>query len=143
MADKDVRWIQRFHNFRKALARLDDAAKLSRTRELSDLEQQGLIQAFEFTFDISHRTLQDYVTDQGYAGERDKPIPIIVDAARRGLIDEKSWRLMYQSRNKTSHTYDEAIADDVADKIVKTYHGLFIQLETRLQLEKINKEKQE
>ena len=142
MPDKDVRWIQRFHNYRKALARLSDAIRLSQERELSDLEQQGLIQAFEFTFDMGQKTLQDYITELGYAGERDKPIPIIVDAASRGLIDEQAWRRMYQSRNKTSHTYDEAIADDVADKIINTYHDLFIQLETRLQLEKLNREQQ-
>jgi nucleotidyltransferase substrate binding protein (TIGR01987 family) len=143
MVNKDIRWMQRFHNYRKALARLSEAVALNDERQLSDLEKQGMIQAFEFTFDMGFKTLQDFITQRGYSGERDKPIPIIVDAAGRGLIDEESWRLMYQSRNKTSHTYDQEIADDIAEKIVADYHSLFIQLETRLQLEKINQEKGE
>jgi len=142
MPNNDIRWIQRFNNYRKALARLSDAVALNEERGLSDLEEQGLIQAFEFTFDMAYKTLQDFITERGYAGERDKPIPIIVDAAGRGLVEEKLWRLMYQSRNKTSHTYDETIAKEIAEKIVVDYHGLFIQIETRLQLEKINQEKE-
>jgi nucleotidyltransferase substrate binding protein (TIGR01987 family) len=143
MGDKDIRWIQRFDNYRKALARLSEAIELSKERPLSDLEQQGLIQGFEFTFDMAWKTLQDFVVEKGYEGERDKPIRIIVEAAIKKLINEAQWRLMYQSRNKTSHSYDQKIADDIAEKIVEVYHALFIQLETRLQLEKINKEKQE
>jgi nucleotidyltransferase substrate binding protein (TIGR01987 family) len=142
MPNNDIRWIQRFNNYRKALARLSEAVALNEERGLSDLEEQGLIQAFEFTFDMAYKTLQYFITERGYAGERDKPIPIIVDAAGRSLVDEKFWRLMYQSRNKTSHTYDETIAKEISEKIIVDYHGLFIQIETRLQLEKINQEKE-
>ncbi|HAQ18110.1 MAG TPA: nucleotidyltransferase [Prolixibacteraceae bacterium] len=141
MANKDIRWIQRFHNYRKALARLGNAIALSEERLLSDLEQQGLIQAFEFTFDMAWKTLQDFIVERGYTGEREKPIRIIVDAAERGIVKEKKWRKMYEGRNKTSHTYDEEIADDIAQKIIEDYHNLFILLETRLQLEKLNQEK--
>lgn len=141
MANEDIRWIQRFNNYRKALARLGEAVALAEERNLSDLEQQGLIQGFEFTCDMGWKTLQDYVVHHGYEGEREKPIRIIVDAAGRGIINEKMWRKMYEARCKTSHSYDEAIADDIAENILDTYHGLFIQLETRLQLEKINEEK--
>lgn len=49
---------------------------------------------------------------------------------------------MTKSRNKTSHTYDEEIAAEVAGNIIEEYHGLFILLENRLQVEKINQEKQ-
>lgn len=142
MGNKDVRWIQRFNNYKKALARLTSAIELSEERPLSDLEQQGLIQAFEFTFDMAWKTLQDFVVEKGYEGKRDKPIPTIVEAARKTIVDEKQWRLIYQSRNKTSHSYDEEIAQDIAEKVIEAYHTLFIQLETRLQLEKINREKQ-
>ena len=49
---------------------------------------------------------------------------------------------MYESRNKTSHAYNEEIAEQVADSIIETYYDLFIVFETRLQLEKINRETQ-
>ena len=141
MAKKDIRWIQRFHNYRKALARLNVAIALNKERELTDLEQQGLIQGFEFTFDMAWKTLRDFIVESGFKGEREKPIRVIVDAAERGIVDEKLWRKMYEARNKTSHSYDEEIADDIAEKIVIEYQALFIQLETRLQLEKLNEEK--
>ena len=141
MANEDIRWIQRFNNYRKALARLGEAVTLAEERDLSDLEQQGLIQGFEFTCDMGWKTLQDYIVHHGYVGEREKPVKIIIDAAARGIVNDKNWRKLYQARCKTSHSYDEAIADDIAENILDTYHSLFIQLETRLQLEKINEEK--
>ncbi len=141
MANKDIRWIQRFHNYRKALARLNEAIALSEERGLSELEQQGLIQGFEFTFDMAWKSLRDFIVERGFEGEREKPIRVIVDAAARGIVDEKMWRKMYEARNKTSHSYDEEIADDIAENIVDEYQALFIQLETRLQLEKLNQEK--
>lgn len=57
MHNREIRWIQRFSNYKKALARLTAAIQLNEERKLSDLEQQGLIQAFEFTFDIAWKTL--------------------------------------------------------------------------------------
>jgi len=141
MANEDIRWIQRFHNYRKALARLNEAIALSKERGLSELEQQGLIQGFEFTFDMAWKSLRDFIVERGFEGEREKPIRVIVDAAARGIVDEKMWRKMYEARNKTSHSYDEEIADDIAENIVDEYQALFIQLETRLQLEKLNQEK--
>jgi nucleotidyltransferase substrate binding protein (TIGR01987 family) len=137
MQNKDIRWIQRFNNYKKSLIRLSSAVELNEERSLSDLEEQGLIQAFEFTFDMGWKVLQDFVFENGYEGERDKPIPIIIAAAAKGIIDEKRWRIMYKSRNQTSHTYDAEIADEVAGKIIDTYHTLFIQLETRLEVERL------
>jgi nucleotidyltransferase substrate binding protein (TIGR01987 family) len=141
MPNEEIRWIQRFSNYRKALARLTNAVALTEERKLSDLEQQGLIQAFEFTFDMAWKTLQDFVFDRGYTGERNKPIRIIVEADSQGIINELAWRDMYTSRNKTSHTYDEEIAEDVYTHILETHYPLLVQLETRLQLERLNQEK--
>ena len=137
MLNKDIRWIQRFSNYKKALARLTSAIELNEERPLSELEQQGLIQGFEFTFDMGWKTLRDFVVEHGYEGEREKPIPVIIEAATKDIINEKSWRLMYQSRNKTSHAYDEETANEVAENIIQLYHNLFIQLETRLEVERL------
>ena len=57
MSAKDIRWIQRFNHFLKALVQLREAVELSRQRPLSKLEQQGLIQAFEFTHELAWNTL--------------------------------------------------------------------------------------
>ena len=142
MPNEDIRWIQRFSNYRKALARLADAVALAEERELSDLEQQGLIQGFEFTFDLAWKTLQDILRERNNPEINGGPNPIITYSHDNGYIqDYEAWKAMKKSRDLTSHSYDEETAVDIAEKIVNKYHGLFIQLETRLQLEKINQEK--
>ena len=142
MPNEDIRWIQRFSNYRKALARLADAVALTEERKLSDLEQQGLIQGFEFTFDLAWKTLQDILREKNNPDVNGGPNVIITYSLDNGYIkDYEAWKAMKKSRDLTSHSYDEETADDIANKIVNQYHGLFIQLETRLQLEKINQEK--
>jgi len=142
MPNEDIRWIQRFSNYRKALARLAYAVALTEERKLSDLEQQGLIQGFEFTFDLAWKTLQDILRERNNPDANGGPNAIINYSLENGYIkDYEGWKAMKKSRDLTSHSYDEETADDIADKIVDQYHGLFILLETRLQLEKINQEK--
>lgn len=142
MANEDIRWIQRFNNYRKALARLGEAVELAEERDLSDLEQQGLIQGFEFTFDLAWKTLQDYLRENNRPNDNGGPNVIIQQSLDDGIIKgEEAWKAMKKSRDLTSHSYDGDTADDIAENIIETYHGLFIQLETRLQLEKINTEK--
>jgi nucleotidyltransferase substrate binding protein (TIGR01987 family) len=142
MANEDIRWIQRFNNYRKALARLGEAVELAEERDLSDLEQQGLIQGFEFTFDLAWKTLQDYLRENNRPNDNGGPNVIIQQSLDDGIIKgEEAWKAMKKSRDLTSHSYDGDTADDIAENIIETYHSLFIQLETRLQLEKINTEK--
>jgi hypothetical protein len=68
MADADVRWLQRLENYGKALATLQRALEIANQRALSELEEQGLIQAFEFTHELSWLLLKDYLADQGVSG---------------------------------------------------------------------------
>ena len=143
MPNEDIRWIQRFHNYRKALARLSEAVDLCHERELTDLEQQGLIQGFEFTFDLAWKTLQDILRERNNPDVNGGPNVIISYSLENGYIkDYEEWKAMKKSRDLTSHSYDEETANEIAYKIINHYHGLFIQLETRLQLEKINQEKE-
>jgi dipeptidase len=65
MKNQDIRWMQRFQNYRQALARLSEAVALSRQRALSELEEQGLIQAFEFTHELAWNVLKDYLEAAG------------------------------------------------------------------------------
>ena len=61
---QDIRWIQRFSNLKKAFAQLKDAVELSKARELSNLEKQGLIQAFEYTHELGWKTLKDFLENR-------------------------------------------------------------------------------
>jgi len=117
----DVRWRQRLHSFRKAFRRLSDAATLAEERELTDLEQQGLIQAFEFTHELSWNVLKDYLAEKGFAnliGSKDATRT----AFRNGLIEGgEAWMDMIESRNQTSHTYNEDLADEITKAILTQY----------------------
>jgi nucleotidyltransferase substrate binding protein (TIGR01987 family) len=125
--DPDVRWRQRFENFKQALAQLLSAAALSRQRELSKLEQQGLIQAFEFTHELAWNTLKDFLESRGAInlyGSKDATR----EAFAKGLIEDgDQWMAMIQSRNRTTHTYNEETADEIAKAILSHYVPEFEQ----------------
>ena len=71
---QDIRWKQRFNNYLRAFQTLTEAIELSQTRALTPLEQQGLIQGFEFTHELAWNVLKDYLSYQGVSdlvGSRD------------------------------------------------------------------------
>jgi nucleotidyltransferase substrate binding protein (TIGR01987 family) len=129
----DIRWLQRLSNFRKALGRLLNAVELQRQRPLSDLEQQGLIQAFEFTHELAWNTVKDWLEYQGHngvMGSRDA----FREAFRRGLVEDGAvWMAMITSRNRSSHTYDQATADSLTHEILTAYAPAFTQLLAKLE----------
>jgi len=132
----DVRWRQRLQSFRKAFGQLSKATATASERELSDLEQQGLIQAFEFTHELAWNTLKDFLESRGATdlyGSRDATR----EAFAKGLIEDgDAWMAMIQSRNQTSHTYNEDTADEIAEAILSSYvkeFGKFLTKFTELQ----------
>lgn len=125
MDNQDVRWSQRFNNYCNALLKLEEAVLLSQERALTNLEEQGLIQAFEFTYELAWNVMKDFFefqAEENIRGSRDA----IRLAFRRGLVEDgKAWMDMIESRIKSSHTYDEATADEIARKIKNTYYKCF------------------
>ena len=88
------------------------AGALAKQRALSDLEQQGLIKAFEFAHELAWNTLNDFLESRGTAkiyGSKDATR----EALAKGLIEEGGvWMDMIKSRNETSHTYNKDTADE-------------------------------
>ena len=126
MADADVSWLQRLENYERALATLERALSLAATRPLSELEQLGLIQTFEFTHELSWLLLKDFLVDQGVSGI--SGISGSRDAVREAVVKEllpagteSSWMAMIRSRNLTSHTYNPALAEEIAQLIANQY----------------------
>jgi nucleotidyltransferase substrate binding protein (TIGR01987 family) len=132
-ASTDIRWQQRFANYRKALARLTEAVELLQQRGLSELERQGLIQAFEFTHELAWNTFKDIAEFQGATGllgSRDATRY----AFKNGLIEDgESWMAMIESRNLSTHTYNEPVALEIENRIIDVYFALFGQFASRLQ----------
>lgn len=132
MQEKDIRWLQRLDNYKKALDNLLDAVDLAAERSLSKLEKQGLIQSFEFTYELCWSTLKDFYQLQGETsiqGSRDA----FRMAFSRGLIEDGDiFMEMIASRQLTSHTYNEQTADDIFQDIVNKYAPAFKQLFDKL-----------
>ncbi len=132
MSQPDIRWIQRFENYQKALSRLAAAVELSRERPLSDLEQQGLVQAFEFTHELAWNCLKDFLESRGTAdlfGSKDATR----EAFAGGLIENgEVWMSMIRHRNLSTHTYNEETVKEIAASITSDYIAEFGKLQTRL-----------
>ena len=126
----DIRWEQRLANFLKALNQLK---KFIDKGDLSELERQGLVKAFEYTYELAWNTLKDFLEYQGYTeiyGSRDA----IRKSFELGLIEDGyKWMDMLASRNKTSHTYNEETAEEICRQVKDVYFSLFQQLEEKLQ----------
>lgn len=121
------RWEQKLNSYRKALGRLAEVVNVSRVRQLNDFEADGLIQRFEFTFELSWKLMKSYADYQGI----DKEIMGSRDAVRwafeNGLIEDSDvWMEMIKRRNDTSHTYDEDTAADVVERVKAAYFQAFV-----------------
>ncbi len=131
-SNKDIRWQQRFVNYKKAFSQLE---RFMGPTKLNEMEEQGLIKAFEYTYELSWKTLQDLLKEKGYpdiAG----PKPVIEQSFQDGyIIDGEGWMRMHISRNLTSHTYDEETAAEIILKIRESYFDLLKALHIRLEKE--------
>ena len=131
--NSDIRWIQRFDNYGRALQTLRNAAELATQRPLSELEQQGLIQVFEFTHELAWNLLKDFLEAQGIAGligSRDA----IRTAFKNGLLEEgETWMEMIKARNLSSHTYQQDLAQRIATDILTRFYPAFVALELKMQ----------
>lgn len=129
----DIRWQQRLASYQRALAQLEAAVILRQSRPLSELEQQGLIQAFEFTHELAWNVMKDYFVYQG-----DMSITGSRDATRAAFAvqlieDGQGWMEMIKSRNQSSHTYNRATADALGKVIVEQYAMLFRAFSQRME----------
>lgn len=130
MENEDIRWMLRFNNFSKALSQLKKF--IDKGEALNELEEQGLIQAFEYNFELSWNLIKDYYEYQGVTeiqGSRDA----FRLAFKRGLITNGAgWMKMIESRVKTSYTYNEDIASEIVSAILNTYFDLFAELHSTM-----------
>ncbi|MBL7764464.1 MAG: nucleotidyltransferase substrate binding protein [Chitinophagaceae bacterium] len=121
---QDIRWKQRFANYEKALAHLQEAATFF-DQEPMEIIKEGTIQRFEFTHELAWRVMKDYLEYQGFQsvmGSRDATR----EAFKYGLLEEgQVWMDMIESRNRTVHAYDAAILQQEYEKIVTSYAPLF------------------
>lgn len=135
--EPDVRWHQRFISFKKSY---DNLERFKAEKELNDFEKQGLVKAFEITWELSWNTLQDLLKEKGYQGITG-PKPVIEQSFKDGYIeDSEAWMRMLISRNLTGHTYNQETADEILEKIRTEYFGLFRSLMKKLEEERYGRQ---
>lgn len=131
----DIRWQLRFKSFKKALNKLAEVANKMQFDKLTELEKEGLIQRFEYTFELAWKTLQDLLKEKGYidiAG----PNATLTQALTDGYIsDAEGWRKMKKSRELTSHVYNDETAKIIANDIFTEYYQLLASLAIILEKE--------
>lgn len=142
----DIRWKQRFSNYEKALAKLEEAVNhtskeshsinISGDNLLDEMLKEALIQRFEYTHELAWNVMKDYAHYQGnidVAGSRDATR----EAFQLNLITEAhTWMDMIASRNKSSHTYNEVTANEIYIKILSEYFPLFKAFQLIMQKKK-------
>lgn len=126
MMNKDIRWQQRFRNLQLAFTQLEKGLGVAVP---NDLEKQGIIQSFEFTFELAWKTLKDYLESQKVMAQF--PRDVIKYAFQYQIIsDGDLWMDMLDKRNTMAHTYDEAKANQVLEQIRTLYHGAIVEVVT-------------
>ncbi|GAB3563865.1 nucleotidyltransferase substrate binding protein [Spirosoma luteolum] len=148
-AHQDIRWQQRFANYNRAFAKLDQAVtRIKATYYRNDVLQEdlfddadelikeGLIQRFEYTHELAWNVMKDFLMDRGTTpiyGSRDATR----EAFSTGLLDNgEVWMAMIASRNKTSHTYNQATADEIFLHILDFYHPAFLHFQNVMEQKK-------
>ena len=123
---KDVRWKQRFQNFDRAFLLLRSAFDDRTLQDFSDLEQEGIIQRFEFTFELAWKTIKDYLQDNGVIISPVTPRAVIKEAFSAGILnDGQVWIDMMLHRNILSHNYDFSKFKIVLEAISTNYLEAF------------------
>lgn len=136
MEEKDIRWIQRFSNYRRALAKFNQAVEIVSDQmdwgeDVDDLLEEGLIQRFEYTHELAWKVMKDYAEYQGYTniqGSRDA----FRKALEMGIIDDERWMESIKDRNLTSHNYDDETAQNVLTAIIEVYAPLLNAFEKKM-----------
>lgn len=139
--EQDIRWLQRYDSFHWANKRILDITESDKTPDsLSELEMEGLIQRFEYTFELGWKVLQDLLKYKGYEFVQG-PNGTLQKAFEDNMItDHDGWRRMAKARVTTSHTYNEGDAIEIVRKIYEEYSLLLKQLDSRLNEEKLRME---
>ncbi|SFI21946.1 nucleotidyltransferase substrate binding protein, HI0074 family [Tindallia magadiensis] len=129
------RYDNKRRNFKNALERLKEAVEEFRQEDSGDVVRDGLIQRFEFTYELSWKTTKEYLEILGIP-DRNSPKAVLKEAYAQKLINnEENWLLMLNDRNMTSHVYKEEMAEEIAERISNCYVKEFETLLERLEQE--------
>lgn len=123
---------QKFENYQRALLRLNDG--IMKFEPNNDLLRDGLIQRFEFTFELAWKTLKAIFEDEGLTG-LNSPKTVLREAFAAGLIKkDELWLTMLSDRNTTAHIYNEQLAIEICSRIIGEYVCEFNELQIQIKM---------
>ncbi len=126
---KDIRWKQRYSNYKKAMGQLTEFVEKP---ALNKFEVQGLIQCFEYTFELAWKTAKDYLESEGFSVS--SPRQTIQTAFQAELVqDGHTWIDALEKRNLMAHTYDESAAQEAEVLIRNKYYPILKALQEKLE----------
>ena len=132
----NIRWNEKINDFGKALLRLNEAIDESKNNQLSSTLKDGVIQRFEFCYEICWKLMKYYLENEGIQ-EAKSPKSTFREAFKIGIIEDgEEWIDMLNDRNLTSHVYDENVAIDIYEKILSKYfkrmNDMYILLKSKV-----------
>lgn len=128
-------YMQKFQNYEKAITRLNEG--IEQFDKTDTLQRDGLIQRFEFTFELAWKTLKAIFEDEGLIG-LNSPKTVLREAFSSDLIqDEDKWLSMLNDRNSSTHIYSEELAIEICNNITSKYIKAFEALMEQIQLRKL------
>lgn len=127
--DHELRWVQRFESLQASIANLN---RFCAKPNLSELEQVGVVKAFEIALELAWKTLQDLLKHRGYT-DAVGPRPVIQQAIEDGLVHHgDTWLMMLKTRNITAHTYHKATLEQILKALETSYLPAFNELVSAL-----------
>lgn len=130
---KPPRWLYRFDSYARAFGLLRAAVELMQERPLTDLEKEGVVQRFEYTWELAWKLLKDFLESEGVVFERITPLSVLRAALAARLIQgEDAWRRALDARNEMSHVYRFELFERVVGEIQAEYLTLFDDLHLRM-----------
>jgi len=132
-----IRWEQRFQNFEKAYFSLNESIEAFKNDSENLFIRDSIIQRYEYTIELAWKTLKDYLEEEGFV-DVSSPKKVIRQALKEGYITDTAWIKALDDRNKTTHAYDEEMAQEITEQIKEQYFFLLRDLYFVLKKEKID-----
>lgn len=136
MEYRNSRWLQRLQNFEKAFHSLTESREALIEDPENTFIQDSLIQRYEYSIELAWKTLKDFFEEEGFV-DISSPKKVIRLGLREGYLSDDLWIRALNDRNKTSHAYDESMAEEVIEEIQGGYYFLLKDL-----LETLKREEQ-
>lgn len=116
------RFVYRFENYKRALRLLSEAIETMHEREITQLEKEGIVQRFEYTWELAWKLLKDYLEHSGITLGTITPTTVIKAAFASKIIENGDiWMRALDARNKMSHTYDLRVFEQIISDIDRSY----------------------